>query len=187
MRDETDETFDCDSRTMTTRSRTSQRGWLLLPIVILLRTMWLVTVVNASEFPERECCDSLPDSGIAAALPTLPVDVWPGLVQPSATSTEVVDVAIIDHQHQGATQHTSSQQHPDTNNFLFPEFVPELSLDLGYPMPPPLHPYHYTPDAGNNVPTTTGTGKLINPWPTDQKQTSRNRFEPNDHRCCWSC
>ena len=40
------------------------------------------------------------------------------------TSTEVI-VAI----------EKGTPLHPDTSNFLFPEFIPDLSLDLGYPLP----------------------------------------------------
>lgn len=131
---------------------------LVLVLVALLRTG------DSSEFPERECCDSIPDGGLDP-VPTLAVDIiWPppnpaNPHPPTSTETATrIDQVVATIQSAGGG---GGQQHPDTNNFLFPEFIPELSLDLGYPMPhPPLHPYHHlTPEAGNNVPTTTGTGK----------------------------
>lgn len=112
-------------------------------LLLLLRTV----MVAGSEFPERECCDSLPDPP-----PSIPHQGGspPSTEGPPPTTLE----------ENPPPYH--SPEHPDPNNFLFPEFIPELSLDLGYPIPPPpppLHPHHQPPDFGNNVPTTTGTGK----------------------------
>lgn len=111
----------------------------LILAVVFISSVSLLT--GASEFPERECCDlpPLPDAGF---------DVRQQPTTPSSLSSHSTEMP------------PHSSEHPDTSNFLYPEFIPELSLDLGYPMPPPpLHPHHQHPsEGGNYVPTTTGTG-----------------------------
>ncbi|XP_046458028.1 uncharacterized protein LOC124204848 isoform X5 [Daphnia pulex] len=130
---------------------------LVLPLLAVLALLLCWKPAGASEFPERECCDDLillppaVDSGpdIRKTVP-LGGNGGVGGTTSSSFSTEV-------------PPHSSSE-HPDTSNFLYPEFIPELSLDLGYPLPPPpLHPHHQhphpgAPDGSNYVPTTTGSG-----------------------------
>ncbi|XP_046647474.1 uncharacterized protein LOC124337507 isoform X1 [Daphnia pulicaria] len=130
---------------------------LVLPLLAVLVLLLCWKPAGASEFPERECCDDLillppaVDAGpdIRKTVP-LGGNGGVGGTTSSSFSTEV-------------PPHSSSE-HPDTSNFLYPEFIPELSLDLGYPLPPPpLHPHHQhphpgAPDGSNYVPTTTGTG-----------------------------
>jgi hypothetical protein len=130
---------------------------LVLPLLAVLVLLLCWKPTGASEFPERECCDDLillppaVDAGpdIRKTVP-LGGNGGVGGTTSSSFSTEV-------------PPHSSSE-HPDTSNFLYPEFIPELSLDLGYPLPPPpLHPHHQhphpgAPDGSNYVPTTTGTG-----------------------------
>ena len=132
-------------------------------------------MIGASEFPERECCDELPTavdsagSGLDISIirktppdgPALPGNsagqqiVVAGVTTPFSTLSSM-----------STEMPAHSSEHPDTSNFLYPEFIPELSLDLGYPLPPPpssFHPHHHQhphppPDGTNYVPTTTGTG-----------------------------
>ncbi|XP_057379779.2 uncharacterized protein LOC130702135 isoform X1 [Daphnia carinata] len=111
-------------------------------VVVFMSSLCLLA--GASEFPERECCDlpPHPDAG-------LDVRLQPASTGPPSLSSLTTEMP------------PHSPEHPDTSNFLFPEFIPELSLDLGYPLPPPpLHPPHHQhpQEGGNYVPTTTGTG-----------------------------
>ncbi len=157
---------------------TLRRLRLLLVVVLC----WCWTVTDGSEFPERECCDS-PDvvaTGDSYSPPVVVPQHLPPL-PPTLTTTTSTEVAVIE---KGPpTRPPHSPEHPDTSNFLFPEFIPELkSLDLGYPLPPPpLHPYHHphTPDANNNVPTTPGTGKKrmvkISHWPVPNKKKKKEK------------
>jgi hypothetical protein len=131
-------------------------------------------MIGASEFPERECCDELPSavdsagSGLDIIIRKTPPDgpALPG----NSDSQQIVVVGVTTPFSSLSSMSTEmpphSSEHPDTSNFLYPEFIPELSLDLGYPLPPPpssFHPHHHQhphppPDGTNYVPTTTGTG-----------------------------
>lgn len=151
-----------------------------LLLVVVLWCCW--TVTDGSEFPERECCDS-PDviaTGDSYSPPVLVpqhLPLPPPPMSPTLTTTTTsTEVAVIEKGPPTGPPH--SPEHPDTSNFLFPEFIPELSLDLGYPLPPPpLHPYHHphTPDANNNVPTTPGTGKENGVDPLHQNKNKKKK------------
>ena len=149
-----------DKRLIDLRGR---RGPLQLSRFIILALIAVVVaslckLADSSEFPERECCDDLMPSAADGGLDirkTTPSSMAGngGGTTPSSFSSFSTETP----------PHPS--EHPDTSNFLYPEFIPELSLDLGYPLPPPpSHPHHqhpHPPDGANYVPTTTGTGKLL--------------------------
>lgn len=125
---------------------------LVLPLAVLA-LLW--KAAGASEFPERECCDDLVPPAVDAGLDVRKTVPLAGNGGGGGGTTSSFSTEMPPH----------SSEHPDTSNFLYPEFIPELSLDLGYPLPPPpLHPHHqhpHPPDGTNYVPTTTGTGILL--------------------------
>ena len=118
----------------------------LRSLSLLVAVCCWTAMIDSSEFPERECCDSPSLLDVETVDSYSPPVVVVVPQSPVATSTEVVAIE------------KGPPLHPDTSNFLFPEFIPELSLDLGYPLPPPpLNPLQ-PPDVGVNAPTTPGTG-----------------------------
>ena len=93
----------------------------LRSLSLLVAVCCWTAMIDSSEFPERECCDSPSLLDVETVDSYSPPVVVPQ--SPVATSTEVVAIEI------------GPPLHPDTSNFLFPEFIPDLSLDLGYPLP----------------------------------------------------
>lgn len=162
--------FASSNRLISLRQRLAMATLPLISAVVLIASLCLLT--GASEFPERECCD----------LPPLPdVDVR---LQPASTTAPSLSSLTTE-------MPPHSSEHPDTSNFLYPEFIPELSLDLGYPLPPPpLHPPHHQhpQEGGNYVPTTTGTGtqalnkKSIHPLGSKREGTGEIWLERHNVR-----
>lgn len=131
-------------------------------VILTLAVASICKLTGASEFPERECCDELLPSSVDSAGAGVDA-ILRKTPPPLAGSGQGVVVLTTPLSMTEIPPHHSSE-HPDTSNFLYPEFIPELSLDLGYPLPPPpppFHPHHphpTGPDGTNYVPTTTGTG-----------------------------